>query len=214
MGLITNKEIQEDCFLGTWEIEEDYETLLSMVNLESKEIERLEGFMNKNRKLEFLSVRVLLQLMINKNARIIYNSTRKPFLKDGSYQISISHSYKYTSILLSKAMNVGIDLEYMSHRISKIAHKFIHPDEVITENPDLIRYHMYIHWCAKEALYKICDKNMLNFKKNLIIKPFELQDQGIIKGIVHSGTKHEKFDMLYYKTNNYVVVLCCKKFKK
>ncbi len=214
MGLIANKEIQEDCFLGTWEIDEDYDTLLSMVNLESNEIKRLEGFLNYNRKLEFLSVRLLLQLMTNKDARIVYDSTKKPFLKDGSYHISISHSYNYTSILLSKTMNVGIDLEYMSHRISKIAHKFMHPDEVISENPDLKRYHLYIHWCAKEALYKICDKNMLNFKKNLIIKPFELQDKGNIKGIVLTGKKHEEFDMLYYKDNNYVVVLCCKKVEK
>ncbi|MCD6598508.1 MAG: 4-phosphopantetheinyl transferase family protein [Bacteroidales bacterium] len=214
MGLITNKEIQDDCILGIWEINEDYDTLSSMVNLESKEIERLKGFLNYNRKLEFLSVRVLLQLMISKNARIIYNSTKKPFLKDSSYHISISHSFKYTSILLSKGMNVGIDLEYMSHRISKIAHKFIHPDELITEDPDLIRYHLYVHWCAKETLYKICDKNMLNFKNNLIIKPFELQNQGEIKGIVHTGLKHEEFDMLYYKTNNYVLVLCCKIIEK
>ncbi len=214
MGLITNNEIQKDCLLGIWEINEDYDSLLSMTCLESEEVERLGGFMNYNRKLEFLSVRVLLQLMINKNARIIYDSTRKPFLKDDSYHISISHSFKYTSILLSKTMNVGIDLEYMSHRISKIAHKFIHPDEIITEDPDLIRYHLYVHWCAKEALYKICDKNMLNFKNNLIIKPFELQNHGEIKGTVHTGIKHEEFDMLYFNINNYVLVLCCKKIKK
>lgn len=213
MGLISNIEILEDCFLGTWEIAEDYDTLFSMVSLDKDEIERLEGFMNYNRKLEFLSVRVLLQIILDKNARIVYNSNKKPLIKDGSFQISISHSYNMTSVLLSKQKRVGIDLEYMSHRIGKIAHKFIRPDELITEDPETQRYHMYIHWCAKEALYKICDKNMLNFKKNLFIKPFDPGEKGEIKGYVHSDKKNEEFDMLYYRIDNYVVVLCCKKIK-
>jgi 4'-phosphopantetheinyl transferase EntD len=213
MGLISNKEIMEDCFLGSWEITEDYDTLYSMVSLGKDETERLEGFLNPSRKLEFLSVRVLLQIILNKDARIVYDPNRKPLIKGGSWQISISHSYNMTSVLLSKNKKVGIDLEYMSHRIGKIAHKFIRSDEKITDDPEIKRYHMYIHWCAKEALYKICDKNMLNFKKNLFIKPFEPKDQGVIKGYVHSDKKNEEFDMLYYKIDNYIVVLCCKKME-
>ncbi len=203
----------EDCFLGSWEIAEDYETLYSLVSLDKSEIKRLEGFLNYNRKLEFLSVRVLLQIILGKDARILYDQNNKPLIKGGSWQISISHSYNMTSVLLSKNKNVGIDLEYMSHRIEKISHKFIRSDEIITDDPENKRYHMYIHWCAKEALYKICDKNMLNFKKNLFIKPFDPADQGEIKGYVHSDKKNEEFDMLYYRIDNYVVVLCCKKIE-
>lgn len=210
MGLKEKREINSSCFLGSWEIIEDLESLKSMVRLDLDEIERINNFRSYARRLEYLSVRVLLKTMIGRNARIIYDHTNKPFIKDNSYQISISHSNKLTSILLSTTNKVGIDLEYMSHRISKISHKFINQDEIISEDPGLKRYHLYIHWCAKEALYKICDKGQLNFKENMFIEPFEVNDSGNIKGMVKTGKKIQKFDLSYFKTGNYITVLCYK----
>ncbi len=210
MGLKEKREINNSCFLGSWEINEDLESLKSMVRLDPDEIERINNFRSYARRLEYLSVRVLLKTMIGRNARIIYDHTNKPFIKDNSYQISISHSNKLTSILLSTTNKVGIDLEFMSHRISKISHKFINQDEVISEDPNLKRYHLYIHWCAKEALYKICDKGQLNFRENMFIEPFEVNDSGNIKGMVKTGGKIQEFDLSYFKTGNYITVLCYK----
>ena len=210
MGLKEKREINNSCFLGSWEINEDLESLKSMVRLDPDEIERINNFRSYARRLEYLSVRVLLKTMIGRNARIIYDHTNKPFIKDNSYQISISHSNKLTSILLSTTNKVGIDLEFMSHRISKISHKFINQDEVISEDPNLKRYHLYIHWCAKEALYKICDKGQLNFRENMFIEPFEVNDSGNIKGMVKTGEKIQEFDLSYFKTGNYITVLCYK----
>jgi phosphopantetheinyl transferase len=60
----------------------------------------IRGFSSNSRKLEFLSVRALLSELIGKDAKIVYNKNNKPFLKDGSRFISISHSHKLTAILL------------------------------------------------------------------------------------------------------------------
>ncbi len=114
--------------------------------------EVLSGFKNEGRKLEWLSVRNLINDLTGRESRIIYNADRKPFLKGNSYSISISHSHNLTSILLSKDRRVGIDLEYMSHKISNISFKFINEQELITDDPQVRTYHLYIHWCAKEAL--------------------------------------------------------------
>ena len=210
MGLIQNKIVQQDCLLGTWEITRDFNRLLRCTTLSKEELLTLHGFKNYNRKLEYLSVRALLNEMAGEQARIIYDSTNKPYLQDGSHQISISHSHQLTSILLSKKKRTGIDLEYMSHRISKIADRFIHPDEKVTSDPKKKRSHLYIHWCAKEALYKICDKNLLNFRENLYIEPFEIADQGFLTGWVLTGNREESFDMYYYFMDNYIIVYCCK----
>lgn len=209
MSLKEKREIN-GCLLGSWEINEDLESLKSMVRLDPDEIDRINNFKSHARRLEYLSVRVLLKNMIGRNARIIYDHTNKPFIKDNSYQISISHSYKLTSILLSTTNKVGIDLEFMSHRISKISHKFINQSEVISEDPDLKRYHLYIHWCAKEALYKICDKGQLNFKENMFIEPFEVNDSGSVKGMVKTEENSQEFDLSYFKTGNYITVFCFK----
>ena len=100
-------------------------------------------------------------------------------------------------------------MEYMTDRINKVAHKFIGKDEYITEDRALQRYHLYIHWCAKEALYKLCDKPNLNFRDNLIIRPFQVNEKGVIKGHVDSAWRKEDFDLHYFQHGNYIIVWCC-----
>ena len=210
MGVIVTNDLEQGCRLGIWEISESYDELLSRLSLESEEVKTLEGFRNLNRKLEWLSVRTLINEMTGKNSRIIYNEDRKPFLLENSSHISISHSFNYTSILLSRFKRVGIDLEYMSHRISGISDRFINEQERITRSADLLRYHLYIHWCAKEALYKICDKKFINFKQNLSIKPFEPRDEGTITGTVDNIYGIDTYTLYYRKMDNYVLVWTCK----
>jgi 4'-phosphopantetheinyl transferase len=210
MGVIVKNDLELGCRLGIWEITENYDELRSRLSLESEEVRTLEGFRNLSRKLEWLSVRTLINEMTGKNTRIIYNEDRKPFLLENSSHISISHSKDYTSILLSRTKRVGIDLEYMSHRISGITDRFINRNERITSSPDLLRYHLYIHWCAKEALYKICDKKYINFKKNLTIKPFEPEDEGMITGTVDNVYGIDTYELFYRKMDNYILVWTCK----
>jgi len=211
MGLLINREIEEGCRIGLWEITEDFEKLFGMTYLNDDDIRRLNRFRNLNRKIESLSVRALLQQMTRHNARIVYNSqSHKPYLDVGSYNISVSHSNKYTSIILGKNKLVGVDLEYMSHDIERVAHKFINEREVITNDPIARREHLYVHWCAKEALYKICDKLNINFQESLTIKPFELESQGSITGVVQNSSRNEEYKMHYKFENNYVWVYCIK----
>lgn len=210
MGILKNEQVAEDCLLGMWEIKEDFNTLFSRVKLDKNEIETLDSFKNYSRKVEWLSVRVLLNEVAGRSCKIVYNEERKPFLQDNSFNISISHSYRLTSILLSKNKRVGIDLEYMSHRIKNIAHKFINEDELVSNDPAIEGSHLYVHWCAKEALYKICDKNNINFKTNLTIKPFFPESRGLITGIHHDENIHDEYMMNYVIQDNYVIVYTCK----
>ena len=211
MGLILKDSVRGDCLLGIWEIKEDYESLMDGLELDDDEIQKLNSFQNHNRKLEWLSVRQLIaQLLPGKN-RIIYNSENKPFLKGNSYNISISHSQNLTSIFISDKKRVGIDLELMSHKISTVSHKFINSQEMVTQDPALKRYHLYIHWCAKEALYKICDKQDINFKENLTIFPFHPKENGNLKGRVLNSRGVEDFILHYKKYKDYAIVWTCKK---
>jgi 4'-phosphopantetheinyl transferase EntD len=211
VGLLVNSEIEEGCRIGLWNIVEDYETLFRSTYLNDEDVRRLNTFNNLNRKIESMSVRALLQQMTHPQARIVYNGqSRKPYMEDGSFNISVSHSYKQTSILLGKNKQVGVDLEFMSHNIERIAHKFINEREVISNNPKARRKHLYIHWCAKEALYKICNKENVNFQDNLTIKPFEVDSHGIITGIVHNDFRHEEYSLHYQLENNYAWVYCIK----
>lgn len=209
MSLLVKRE-ENGCLLGIWEISEDYNTLFSRLKLDGNELNILNNFRNYNRKLEWLSVRVLVNQLTGLETKILYNEMRKPFLLGNSYNISISHSNCLTSILISRDKRVGIDLEYMSHKISSLSFRFLNSKEVITDDPDLQRYHLYIHWCAKEALYKICDKKNINFRENLTIVPFNPVEKGIIKGWVENLRGLEDFMLKYERMDDYAIVWTCK----
>jgi phosphopantetheinyl transferase len=206
MACITKHYLNEFSILGVWKIEEDLDSLLNLVVLDDDDYNKYKGFSSNSRKLEFLSVRALLTELLGKDARIVYNKNNKPFLKDGSRFISISHSHKLSSILLSTNEKVGIDLEYMSSNIAAIAFKFLNRREKVTKKQDNHKYHLYVHWCAKEALYKICDKEGISIRKNITIEPFNLMESGEIRGRVHTDKINESFDLHYSRYDNYAIV--------
>jgi 4'-phosphopantetheinyl transferase len=206
MGCITKHFLNEYSILGVWKIEEDLNTLLESVVLDSEEKKRYKSFRSNSRKLEFLSVRALLSELLGKEARIVYNKNNKPFLKDGSHFISISHSHRLTAILLSTNEKVGIDLEYMSSNISALAFKFMNRKEKVIKDSENRKYHYYLHWCAKEALYKICDKEGISIRNDIFIEPFKLMESGELKGKVHTEKIRESFDLFYTRYDNYAIV--------
>jgi hypothetical protein len=80
----------------------------------------------------------------------------------------------------------------------------------VTSDPEMIQYHLYIYWCAKEALYKICDKRDIHFKKDIIINSFDPEESGELSGTVKTGRGKEKFNLNYFRINNYTIVFSCK----
>ena len=210
MALIINNETDLNCRLGVWKITENLDDLVSRISLNEEDLNTLDKFTYLPRKLEWLSVRALLNEMTQNNFSIVYNGNRKPFIKGNTFHISISHSRDLTSLLLSREKQVGIDLEFMSHRISNLAYKFISEDEYITTDKELRKYHLYIHWCAKEALYKICDKQDINFRDNLKIEPFQPQEKGELRGWVSNSMRNESFKLRYFSLGNYIIVWTCK----
>ncbi|MBN1387721.1 MAG: 4'-phosphopantetheinyl transferase superfamily protein [Bacteroidales bacterium] len=212
MACISEHHLNENTMLGVWKIEEDLNTLLSMVDLSPEDRHKFSIFKSTSRKMEFLSVRALLAELLGPDARIVYNKNNKPFIKDGSHFISISHSNKLTAIMLSSRERIGLDLEYMSANITGIARKFINKNEKITSNRELRKYHLYLHWCAKEAIFKICDKEGINMQKNITIYPFEVEQSGGMRGEVKSDLINEIFDLEYARYENYAIVWTKKEY--
>jgi 4'-phosphopantetheinyl transferase len=211
MGMIMHKELGPGCALGIWEITEDQSALLACLRLSQEERRTLDAFRNEHRKLEWLSVRALAGQVTGKQRRIVYNSENKPFFEDGFANISISHSRSLTAILVARDRKVGVDLEYMSHRINRIRDRFINGSEKITGNPVKLRYHLYIHWCAKESLYKMCDKRGINFRKNLVIEPFEPERRGSLRArVTGTGANDGQYGLEYFRLDNYIIVWSCK----
>lgn len=96
------------------------------------------------------------------NEKLTHDKNGKPLLD--SYNISISHtvfkSGGFIAIMLSKRHNVGIDIEYKSERVMKIASRFLRQDEA----PESVNDHL-VYWCAKEAVYKLFSSEDLTYQE-------------------------------------------------
>jgi 4'-phosphopantetheinyl transferase EntD len=209
MPLIYNQLVYSNCQLGIWEIQESFDEMYNKIHFFEGEVDRLTNYKSNIRKLEWMSVRRLLREIKGEPTQIVYNEQRKPFLFNSDEHISISHSRELTGILMSKDKKIGLDLEYMAQNIDRVSHKFLNSDEYIVEDHRR-NLHLHIHWCAKEALYKLLDKQDINFRKNLTIEPFEPEDCGEIMGWVDNKFWHDKFLLRYFKIKDYVVVYCTK----
>lgn len=114
-------------------MEEPLDVLLSLLpNTRKISSEKeLPRFTSERRKMEWLSVRVLLYSMLQEDKEIVYSSEGKPFLSDHSFYISISHTKGYVAVALSSLNPVGIDIEQYGQRVHRVSDRYIRPDEQV-----------------------------------------------------------------------------------
>lgn len=207
MSLLFKKDSHLDFILGVWKINETIKTLEEAHgHFSESETESFNGFKNDKRKLEFLSVRVLLKELIENPAALKYNNDGKPFLEDRSFNISISHSNSMIGILLSKNGDPGIDIESPSEKILKVASRFLCPEEMEYLTDDVNFEKATLLWCAKESIYKMFSGHKLNFKNDIRVQSFSTSSPEPFQvDILHPKLK-KQIDLHYLKVDqNYIV---------
>ena len=147
-----------DAIIGLWkmvngEFDDCVDEYLNNASREAKEL-----FKSNMRRQEYVCERALLREMTGNEVTLSHNEDGKPIL-EGNYNISISHTRGYVAIILSEKKEVGIDIEYVSDRVKKIANHFMRQDEIANDIDSLL-----IHWCAKEAIYKLFSSEHLDFQ--------------------------------------------------
>lgn len=154
MSLISIETLASGAQLGLWHIEESVDELLNRYPSLSSEV---SSYRSDARKLEKLSVYSLLFMMTGDTTlRITHNEAGRPFVN--GWNISISHTKGYATVILSKQNNVAIDIEYVSPRVLKIADRFVRSDEYAPTLESLL-----LHWSAKETIYKYYSESDLHF---------------------------------------------------
>lgn len=204
MPLIQIQHINEDTVLGLWKMEENAEQLARQYPVLQHEYEKAcKLFAYVGKRMERMSVRALLVEM-NKGElpEVSYNHVGKPFLADGRH-ISISHTKGFVAVIISAQHHVGVDVEYYSDRVSRVAERFVREDEW-TEDVDS----QLIIWSAKETAYKLFSEDSLRFDE-MRIAPFLVQTHGCVEMI---NLKRDKTICVDYMINkDYVLtysVLC------
>ena len=97
-------------------------------------------------------------------------------------------------MLLSTSEQVGLDIEYRSDRVERIASRFIRPDEMADSTDKKL-----LLWSAKEAVYKLFSEDNLLFfdMRATAIGNGQLRLENLKRNIV--------VDVCYEFTDDYVL---------
>lgn len=175
---------------GIWKTSESLEEMLALLPHKGKYEEGIGKFAAGSRRLEWLAVRVLLYTMLGEEKEIRYYSNGKPYLADGSFSISISHTKGYVAVLLGEPKKeVGIDIEYYSGRVRKVAHKFMRADEQESLFRGTETWSLLLHWSAKETMFKMYECFRCRFSGTFACNAFySWRTRSILRcGISYSG---------------------------
>lgn len=121
---------------------------------------------NELKKEEFLQIRDLRNKTIGE-IEIDYSKDGKPLLINSKEFISISHS-KYFIGILKANFDVGLDIEEISERITKIKNRFLNEDELVLIGTTI--ENLTTAWTIKEALFKLNNRKGIDFRKELLIE--------------------------------------------
>ena len=178
MGIIKTIYPNKNSIVIIWKINESLSVLQNMTKEKSK-------IKNLNKQKEFYASRILIENLCKSfNIRyygIIKHDSGKPYLKNRTENISISHSFPYVAGILNEEKNCGIDIEKIQKKILKINHKFLSKSELNKVKKNTKKNTIY--WTAKESLYKLKGE-FLSFKND--IKIIELKNSFNIYGKVLS----------------------------
>lgn len=165
MPLILSQEsVGKELFL--WEISEEIKDFERIIPA-SLFIKIIESTKLEKRKLEKLS-----QVMLLKKAKIPfeevkYHQNGKPYLDNGLH-LSFSHSGDYSTLLVDHN-RCGLDIEYQSDKILRIAPKFTHPSEKKLFTND---EYLYWIWSIKEAIFKYFGEGVV-FRDHIEVKEID-----------------------------------------
>ena len=152
---------------AVWKMEESLDTLFSLLP-DARRVsceQEMQRFTSDRRKLEWLSVRVLLYSMLQEDKEIGYSSEGKPHLTDNSSFISISHTKGYVAVILSSVAPVGIDIEQYGQRVKRVYDRFIRSDERVEPYQGDETWSMLLHWSAKETIFKSMENADADLRK-------------------------------------------------
>ena len=197
MPVIEDIHLSSTTRIIVWEIKETIDFLKSELNLSDFSKKTLLKKKSAIHQKQFLAVRNILKLLSIHEIDLSYNVNGKPSLKSG--YISISHSNEFVTVLVCD-QKVGVDIESNSNKCFRVKQKFIG-----TENEFPIRIERKIAqviWNMKESLFKMMDFKEIDFKENIIVIPFSLNEKQTKIWFVKNEVSQD-FNVNYFINKNY-----------
>jgi len=209
MAVVFSKNISKECVVTLWKIEEDAHFFLKYLHLKKEELIIYSNASHATKQLEWLASRTCVKYSVEQLEHnyhgIEKDEYNNPYLSKIKGYVSISHTSNYAVAVVSLEKEVGIDIEKISVKLRRVAHKFLSEPERLHAGDDLLQ--MCIYWCAKESLYKWYGKKNLSFKDNIFIHPFG-ENPSLVKGeIFMDGLRRTVHDLGVFYADDYVLTV-------
>ena len=160
--------------IGVWKTEEGFDFFEPFFNGHPE-------IQNGQKKLQWFASRHLANIMVGQPDIILKDETGKPNFKTAPLNISLSHTQHFAAVITSKKHAVGIDIETINPKVEKIAFKFLTEQEIANVAATEKIEKLILYWSAKESLYKFYGWGGLEFKTQLLIEPFVLNQSGTLR---------------------------------
>lgn len=112
--------------------------------------------------------------VLNKDIKIEYTDSGKPYILDSSYGISISHSKDMALVAISENL-IGADIEIIRPFNEKLIKTYFSPDETAFIDSD---EKFFTIWTVKEAYLKLTGVGLKGIKKLNVVTDGEIKIDG------------------------------------
>jgi 4'-phosphopantetheinyl transferase len=210
MPFLKEIHLRDSGKVSLWKIQEEANFFLDAhfwSDLDRAQFSMLKG----KRQLEWVAVRHLAKLELGPQSNIVKDEFGKPFLDNTDLRISFSHSMDIGAFAWSNSGFLGLDVQRMTEKIFRIAHKFANPEEADLGNLE----QLHLIWGAKEAMFKAYGKGGIDFLKNLKIEfgPID-RNGGRRRGWLEKREERIEFILEYHFEGNYLVVVALSDFTR
>lgn len=190
MPLIRKQKLEPDTWLALWQMTEAVDQLPAPASVD------LSPLRSPRRKKETLTEYLLLQALTGDDSLVIRHNEDGAPLVDG-YFVSLSHTEGWAAMMLSRSHRVGVDIEYVSERVNRVASRFIRDDEQQSTLAERL-----ITWCAKEAVYKYFTEQHLEFHEMRLLS-YAQEEAGEVT--VENLRQQVRVNISYEVSNSYVL---------
>lgn len=209
MALVEIRKLRPANFLGIWKIEEDEAFFRNELWLDEHEIEFLDKIKAENRRLQWLSSRLLIRKIINPKGQILmeWDDFGKPVIINYDFEVSISHSSDMVSVIVGDRKS-GNDIERHDRKVERIARKFVRDDEMAFVEMGKETLYYITLWAAKETMFKYYGGGGIDFKKHMQVLPFTMADKGAFSMHYLKESTRQEFILNYEWLDGHILTYC------
>ncbi|MCP9612890.1 4'-phosphopantetheinyl transferase family protein [Coprobacter tertius] len=208
MSLLFSGNIGPEIHVELWKPEENTDTLLSLLGNRPVYTTLIKDFSNEKRKIEKLTVNLLLKRIFGYDINIKYSGTGRPYLENETCEISISHTRHCIAVAMHTKEKIGVDVETIQPRIKNIQSRVLNTDEIHSIQPENELIHSTLLWSAKEAIFKASDVTDVDFKDNICLSFFIPETKGIFDAEIKHPKLYKRFKIFYTIYPEFVFTLC------